>query len=84
MKCYTKRYPLYVMATNKDDIAENESFDDLVNERIEAISMLKKRDQFPYRKFWRDVIDGINKELNRIRINETPLRPAIFARASYS
>jgi hypothetical protein len=34
--------------------------------------------------FRREVIDDINELLNRIRINETPLRPAIFAKSSYS
>lgn len=56
------------------------TFDDLLNERHDALQNIKNG----YDKtFWREVIDDINELLNRIRINETPLRPAIFARSSY-
>ena len=54
----------------------------LLNERDEAIKQIRARTHD--RWFWRLVVDDINELLNRIRINETPLRPAIFARSSYS
>lgn len=59
----------------------NTSFIELLNERDEAIRKSKKA---TYNHFWMKVIDDINAKLNRIRINETTLRPAIFVRSSYS
>lgn len=58
------------------------SYRDLLNERDEAINQVRKRKHD--RWFRRLVVDDINEVLNRIRINETPLRPAIFTRTSYS
>ncbi len=58
------------------------SYRDLLNERDESINQIRSRRHD--RWFWRLVVDDINEVLNRIRINETTLRPAIFTRASYS
>lgn len=57
------------------------SFDDLCNERQDAIQNI--RDGYD-KTLWREVIDDINQLLNRIRINETPLCPAVFTRSNYT
>ena len=59
----------------------NTSFKQLLNERDKAVNSYRRA---TYNHFWAKVIDDINNKLNRIRINETPLRPSIFVRASYS
>lgn len=58
------------------------SYRDLLNERDEAVNQIRSRRHD--RWFWRLVVDDINEVLNRILINETPLRTTIFTRTSYS
>ena len=53
--------------------------DNLLNCRLEYVKMLSRD-----RQHWTKVIDIVNDKINRLRINETTLRPAIFTRASYS
>ena len=57
------------------------SFQELLRQRDEA---RKKHLKQTYNFYMLKIIDDINMRLNRIRINETPLRPAIFTRSSYS
>lgn len=57
-----------------------DTFDDLLNIRLEALQNIKNGMSREYQSF---VIDTANERLNRIRINETPLHPAVFARSSY-
>lgn len=61
-------------------LPRQQSFQELLRERDRAMKCVNKSHD---KTFWREVIDDINELLNRIRINETPLRPAIFARSSY-
>lgn len=56
------------------------SFQCLLQERDEAFKNARKSQ---CADFWRLVIDDINELLNRIRIDETPLRPSKFIRTSY-
>lgn len=56
------------------------SFQQLLNERDEAVMKYRRA---TYNQFWAKVIDDIDNKLNRIRINETPLRPSVFVRTNY-
>lgn len=83
-KCRIKRYAKMRFCGRRYFLEATQwplSFDDLCNERLDALQNIK--DGYD-KTLWREVIDNINELLNRIRINETPLRPAIFARSSYS
>lgn len=63
------------------EISPQKSFQTILGERRIAFNFAQRaRDK----SFWLRGVDNANELLNRIRINETPLRPAIFARASYS
>ena len=84
-KCFVKRYRRnWFMAKkyfcDRTDVYLD-TFDDLLNIRLEAFKNIRKGMSREYQSF---VIDTANERLNRIRINETPLRAAIFARSSYS
>lgn len=57
------------------------SLQELLRQRDEARKKYRKQ---TYNFYMLKIIDDINMRLNRIRINETPLCPAIFARSSYS
>lgn len=63
------------------EMSPQKSFAQLLRDRDEAIKQI--RTPRCDRRFWRLVVDDINNLLNRIRINETPLRPSIFIRTSY-
>ena len=83
-KCSVKRYRRNCFMAKRyflDFIdAYSDTFDDLLNIRLEAFENIRKGMSREYQSF---VIDTVNERLNRIRINETPLRPSIFVRASY-
>ena len=84
-KCFVKRYRRNWFMAKRYFLTitdlYSDSFDDLLNIRLEAFENIRNGMSKEYQSF---VIDTANERLNRIRINETPLRPAIFTRTSYS
>ena len=65
-------------------IRNKKSFDSLINARNFALRMRKICKSENCKNQLKRIVDLLNDKLNRIRINETPLRPAIFARTSYT
>ena len=65
-------------------IRNKKSFDSLINARNFALRMRKICKSENRKNQLKRIVDLLNGKLNRIRINETPLRPAVFARTNYS
>ena len=60
-------------------IRNKKSFDSLINARNFALIMRKRCESENCKNQFKRIVDLLNDKMNRIRINETPLRPAKYS-----